>query len=585
MGWQKDKIEELAEELGIDGGDSWSQQDRLRKIAKEVGMDEFNGISNADTDELEARLKEKQTEKSQKEINEENNEKNLRAAAKVLKNKGIPYASAIAKGIDKADKISGGKSTKILAKNLNKANKITPGGRMLQRNLNKVGQSGNSSIKPTFIDNNDGKGTFEIKIPLKIKIILIAAIIGGILLALMLFVTLFGGDLGAANTGAYAYGQTCPIITIVDTDCDENGSNCTNQYNESIDYETYIAGVVAAEVGHINSPELYKLMAVIARTYTQKNIGGDCTISGNSSFLNYTNVEENYNANNIKEAVSDTEGELILIDDLPINPYFTNACVVGKDNSNYYIRYGSKTLPDPEIQTISKKWDLENGNKLGSLYILANNNSNTDYFNNRCPLASNDYGLSIIGAQNLIDAHNYSYTRVIDYYYGDESEVVENSIMLTGAKGYVNPVMKIYCTSPFGKRDNPTVEGTNEQNHTGLDMSLETGEPIFAAKSGTVVSVEKKVKAINNCDYGYGNYVKIRHDDGTETLYAHMKYRSIKSKIAVGYRVTQGEQIGQAGSTGCSTGSHLHYEVRVDGDFVDPTDYMDLSNAQGTCTQ
>ena len=67
------------------------------------------------------------------------------------------------------------------------------------------------------------------------------------------------------------------------------------------------------------------------------------------------------------------------------------------------------------------------------------------------------------------------------------------------------------------------------------------------------------------------------------TLYAHIKYGSIPDGIQSGTTVSQGEQIGSVGSTGCSTGNHLHYEVRKNNNQVDPTDYMDLSKASGTC--
>ena len=63
----------------------------------------------------------------------------------------------------------------------------------------------------------------------------------------------------------------------------------------------------------------------------------------------------------------------------------------------------------------------------------------------------------------------------------------------------------------------------------------------------------------------------------------HLKYGTIPDSISEGTKVSQGEQIGQVGSTGCSTGNHLHYEVRLNGTQVDPADYLDLTNATGTC--
>ena len=62
-----------------------------------------------------------------------------------------------------------------------------------------------------------------------------------------------------------------------------------------------------------------------------------------------------------------------------------------------------------------------------------------------------------------------------------------------------------------------------------------------------------------------------------------MKYGSISNSISNGTQISQGEQIGQVGSTGCSTGNHLHYEVMINNSTVDPSNYLDLTNASGTC--
>lgn len=101
--------------------------------------------------------------------------------------------------------------------------------------------------------------------------------------------------------------------------------------------------------------------------------------------------------------------------------------------------------------------------------------------------------------------------------------------------------------------------------HTGLDIAGKYGTPIYAAATGTVVLVKSQ-------NYGYGNHVKIRHDDGKETLYGHMS--TISSTIYVGKRVTMGECIGYMGSTGYSTGNHLHFEVIINGKPQYPPDYL-----------
>jgi murein DD-endopeptidase MepM/ murein hydrolase activator NlpD len=153
--------------------------------------------------------------------------------------------------------------------------------------------------------------------------------------------------------------------------------------------------------------------------------------------------------------------------------------------------------------------------------------------------------------------------------------------MLGGVEGFVNPTRVIHCSSAYGNRIHP-VHGT-QKFHSGLDIGIAGGEPIYAAKDGTVSVAVTNVNSINNCNYGYGNYIKIDHGDGTSTLYAHIKYGTIPSSITVGSEVSQGEQIGQVGSTGCSTGNHLHYEVRVNGQTADPADYIDLTGSTGSC--
>ena len=123
--------------------------------------------------------------------------------------------------------------------------------------------------------------------------------------------------------------------------------------------------------------------------------------------------------------------------------------------------------------------------------------------------------------------------------------------------------------------------------HHGVDVVKYKNDAdyIIAHSSGKVVwcqtGYKNNTKATGNASYG--NAVKIKHDNGYYTLYAHMKYGSIKEHIVPGYQVKRGEQIGQVGSTGCSTGNHLHYEVRVNGQTVDPADYIDLTGATGSC--
>ena len=114
--------------------------------------------------------------------------------------------------------------------------------------------------------------------------------------------------------------------------------------------------------------------------------------------------------------------------------------------------------------------------------------------------------------------------------------------------------------SGFGLRLHPILG--YYRMHSGLDIGGASGQPIWAATSGTVIMA--------GWNGGYGNTVIISHGNGVTTLYAHMSAIGVSN----GQSVSTGQQIGQVGSTGLSTGPHLHFEVRINGNPVDPRPYL-----------
>ncbi len=127
--------------------------------------------------------------------------------------------------------------------------------------------------------------------------------------------------------------------------------------------------------------------------------------------------------------------------------------------------------------------------------------------------------------------------------------------------GYVWPCpASKYITSYFGRRVHP-VYGTVKV-HNGLDIGGPNGCDVIAANSGTVI--------VSEYSSSYGNYIVISHGGGVTTLYAHMSARL----VSVGASVTRGQVIGKEGSTGVSTGPHLHFEVAVNGVRCDPLNYV-----------
>ena len=123
--------------------------------------------------------------------------------------------------------------------------------------------------------------------------------------------------------------------------------------------------------------------------------------------------------------------------------------------------------------------------------------------------------------------------------------------------GYIWPVNSRYITSTMGGRSSPS--GIGSTNHQGTDIGrVGYTSPIYAAKAGTVI--------VSQRSSSYGEYVVISHGSGNTTLYGHMSSR----KVSVGQQVKQGDVLGVTGSTGHSTGPHLHFEVVENGRRVNP---------------
>lgn len=125
------------------------------------------------------------------------------------------------------------------------------------------------------------------------------------------------------------------------------------------------------------------------------------------------------------------------------------------------------------------------------------------------------------------------------------------------------PVGAARFTSSFGARKDP-ING-QKSFHAGVDYAGPRGTAIYAAGAGEVVYSARQ--------RGYGNLIKIRHAFGYETVYAHLNRRRVK----VGDKVERGDRIGDMGNTGRSTGTHLHYEIRVNGKTVNPAKYIEAA--------
>ncbi len=159
-------------------------------------------------------------------------------------------------------------------------------------------------------------------------------------------------------------------------------------------------------------------------------------------------------------------------------------------------------------------------------------------------------------ASIIIDGKQLEYFKFITDdgyvdYFNREGKNVKKSILKT-------PLDGARISSNFGMRKHP-ISGFNKM-HKGVDFAAPTGTPIYAGGNGIVEYV--------GWNGGYGKYIRIRHNNGYKTAYAHLS--NYKKSISKGVRVNQGEVIGYVGSTGNSTGPHLHYEIIYQNKHINP---------------
>ena len=122
----------------------------------------------------------------------------------------------------------------------------------------------------------------------------------------------------------------------------------------------------------------------------------------------------------------------------------------------------------------------------------------------------------------------------------------------------------IGLTSSFGRRSDP-INGSGRM-HEGEDFAGDYGSPIYTPADGTVTFA--------GWSGGYGRLIKIKHAFGIETRYGHLS----QIRVDVGQKVSRGDRIGDMGNSGRSTGTHLHYEVRLSGSAVNPMTFIRAAN-------
>lgn len=391
---------------------------------------------------------------------------------------------------------------------------------------------------------------------------------------------------------------TGPAVSSID-DVDLNETFVLNKKTErrwsfqTYDLESYINGVVQAEAIDVNDAKTFEVAAIAARTYALQITSKKCYTWDNtnkrSQYRNPQNFTNDSPSSDVSTAVLATNGLVITLEEKLLNMsngnYYDYFCHEGKDvESEEHSFYKMLQRNEEERLLIPIDWAKEN--------VPSGDYNRSGKYDNACQKE----GMSLFGAKYLLNQKSDPYTtiRTIKYYYGYHTVLKKvNTAVANGC--YYWPVgsadttsnraigtpISMRITSYFGPRSAPTAGASS--NHGAIDIGVARNSNIIATASGTVEKVvsgciEGSTQAIKKCGGGFGNYVMINHGNGITSIYAHLT----KPTVTKGQSVVQGQIIGLSGSTGVSTGPHLHFEVRLNGTRVDPLNYVNPSNPRPT---
>lgn len=539
--------------------------------------------------------------KSKEETDATNNANTLKNAVKVAK--AVPAAAPVAHAVDAVDGATGGKVTKTAGKLLQKVtNKVPVAGDLVQNISNNLSESGIGDVAGKTADMISGKAGIDNasrqvasateglgdvadsnnsnKIPLlptkkqsasketdplkgiadkffkkhKWKIILIG---GGALILLILFIALFTAIAGEneqqnENQGApadlYNYNNSLVFVTY------PNGESVR------VDYPDYVKGVVYHDYAEsITDKETlkaliitYKSLVLAKGNYNSQS--KQMAINGDINGLRYCDI---YNGCNEQGGF-----------------YYSNASMDGvspdipaaSDNflsllNEAYNEVQYELLLPASFTATFLNYTFDTPVLPDKNTIISFNNSGKTY----SEIIEEIYAQNNWGIYNLED-------HIVIYQYGSVSSHWWPIGSKTPSVGniYGGDPVSTKISSHYGFRTDP-ITGKSNTKHNGVDISASCGVPVIATRSGTVIE--------STYNSACGNLVRIDHGDGTYTRYCHMEDYSVT--VQEDDTVSQGQIIGMVGSTGKSTGCHLHYEVWLGDsmeDRVDPEDYISAEN-------
>ena len=368
----------------------------------------------------------------------------------------------------------------------------------------------------------------------------------------------FPSDSGAERVEAQAKQAALPVLDISRFDMGLESSFASNSHSKTITLKSGDNLGPLLQRNGLTSQDAYRVTQAFGDVFKPRNLR-----AGQDFYLHFT-------------------GETL--DHLIFKPNIETTVFIDREGETYAAR---KIEADFKYETISVKAEVENSlyvdaTRLGAPDKVVVQFANIyeysvdfqrdiqpgDAFEMFFEVARNQKG-EIVKAGDLLYTSFSPRGKTSEYWLFEDSKGRENFYDAKGKtakrKLRATPVNGARLSSSFGRRKHPILG--YRKMHTGVDFAAPRGTPILAAGSGTVERANRYG--------GYGNYIRIRHSDGYKTAYAHLKNfaRGIKS----GAYVKQDQVIGYVGTTGRSTGPHLHYEVHLNGKKINPRRLSQLS--------
>jgi len=308
----------------------------------------------------------------------------------------------------------------------------------------------------------------------------------------------------------------------------------------------------------LSGGQAYKVTQAFATVYKPRNlrVGHEFNLHFNGETLEHLTFKPNVE----KTVFVDLKGEDYSAREVAAEFKYETVGVKAQISNSLYLDATRLGAPDRVVQQFANIYeysvdfqrDIQPGDDFEMFFEVARNRKG-----------------EIIKSGNLLYTSFSPRKKKLDYWLYTDSKGRENFYDSKGKtakrKLRATPINGARLSSSFGKRRHPILG--YRKMHTGVDFAAPRGTPILAAGSGTVERANRYG--------GYGNYIRIRHTDGYKTAYAHL------SKFARGVRkgkyVKQDQVIGYVGTTGRSTGPHLHYEVHLNGKKINPRRLSQLS--------